>query len=96
MTCEIGMPRSTAFCRNTSRASEDIDIHFYRVDGNGPPLILSHGWPGSVFEFLHIIDALSKNFTVVVPSLPGYGFSNRWRNPRGPSVRARSRACSTR
>jgi microsomal epoxide hydrolase len=42
---------------------EDIDIHFYRVEGAGPPLILSHGWPGSVFEFLHIVDKLAKDFT---------------------------------
>ena len=68
---------------------EDIDIHFYRVDGSGPPLILSHGWPGSVFEFLHIIDKLAKDFTVVVPSLPGYGFSGKPQRPIGPRTVAR-------
>ena len=68
---------------------EDIDIHFYRIDGNGPPLILSHGWPGSVFEFLHVIDELAKNFTVVVPSLPGYGFSGKALRPIGPRTVAR-------
>jgi microsomal epoxide hydrolase len=68
---------------------EDIDIHFYRVDGAGPPLILSHGWPGSVFEFLHIIDKLAKDFTVVVPSLPGYGFSSKPQRPIGPRTVAR-------
>ncbi|MGZ5924176.1 MAG: epoxide hydrolase family protein, partial [Rhizomicrobium sp.] len=69
---------------------EDIDLHYYHVQGSGPspkPLILSHGWPGSVFEFLHIIDKLAHPekhggdvkdaFTVVVPSLPGYGFSGQ-------------------
>jgi microsomal epoxide hydrolase len=68
---------------------EDIDIHFYRIDGSGPPLILSHGWPGSVFEFLHIIDKLAKDFTVVVPSLPGYGFSGKPQRPIGPRSVAR-------
>ena len=38
---------------------EDIELHFYKETGSGSspkPLILSHGWPGSVFEFLHVID----------------------------------------
>ena len=39
------------------------------------PLLLSHGWPGSVFEFLKIIPLLQEHFTVVAPSLPGYGLS---------------------
>jgi Predicted hydrolases or acyltransferases (alpha/beta hydrolase superfamily) len=45
------------------------------------PLLLTHGWPGSVIEFLDVIDALTNPpdprdaFHVVVPSLPGYGFS---------------------
>ncbi|HWA92261.1 MAG TPA: epoxide hydrolase [Rhizomicrobium sp.] len=67
---------------------EDIDIHFYRV-GSGPALILSHGWPGSVFEFLHLLDDLAKDFTVVVPSLPGYGFSGKPARPIGPRTVAR-------
>lgn len=66
----------------------DIDLHFLQVPGRGPkpmPLLLSHGWPGSVFEFLEIIPLLTDParfggdaadaFTVVVPSLPGYGLS---------------------
>jgi pimeloyl-ACP methyl ester carboxylesterase len=76
------------FPQFTSRV-EDIDIHFYRVEGSGPPLILSHGWPGSVFEFLHIIEKLAKDFTVVVPSLPGYGFSGKPQRPIGPRTVAR-------
>ena len=79
---------------------EDIDIHFYRVDGSAPrPLILSHGWPGSVFEFLHIIEPLAyperfggdakDGFTVVVPSLPGYGFSGKPQRPISPRTIAR-------
>jgi len=65
-----------------------IDVHFLHVEGRGPapcPLLLSHGWPGSVFEFLELIPRLTDParfggdpadaFTVVVPSLPGYGLS---------------------
>jgi microsomal epoxide hydrolase len=67
-----------------------IDLHFLHVPGKGPapmPLLLSHGWPGSVFEFLEIIPRLTDParfggdpadaFTVVAPSLPGYGLSFR-------------------
>ncbi len=81
---------------------EDIDLHFYHVEGSGPapkPLILSHGWPGSVFEFLHIIEMLAHPekhggdvkdaFTVVVPSLPGYGWSGKPKRPIGPRATAR-------
>jgi pimeloyl-ACP methyl ester carboxylesterase len=66
----------------------DIDLHFLHVPGKGPnpcPLLLSHGWPGSVLEFLDIIPMLTDParfggdaadaFTVVAPSLPGYGLS---------------------
>jgi microsomal epoxide hydrolase len=83
-------------------AVEDIDIHFYREEGSGrspKPLILSHGWPGSVFEFLHIIEPLAHPerfggniddaFTVVVPSLPGYGWSGKPAKPIGPRTTAR-------
>jgi microsomal epoxide hydrolase len=74
-----------------SRARLDgIDVHFIHAPGNGPapmPLLLMHGWPGSVFEFLDIIPRLTDParfggdpadaFTVVAPSLPGYGLSFR-------------------
>lgn len=66
----------------------DVDLHFLHVPGQGPsptPLLLMHGWPGSVFEFLDIIPRLTDParfggdptdaFTVVAPSLPGYGLS---------------------
>jgi pimeloyl-ACP methyl ester carboxylesterase len=79
---------------------EDIDIHFYHVEGSTKrPLILSHGWPGSVFEFLHVIEPLAHpekfggdakdGFTVVVPSLPGYGFSGKPSRPISPRSIAR-------
>jgi pimeloyl-ACP methyl ester carboxylesterase len=68
----------------------DIDVHFLHVPGKGPnpcPLLLMHGWPGSVFEFIDLIPRLTDPasfggnpadaFTVVAPSLPGYGMSFR-------------------
>jgi len=66
----------------------DIDLHYLHVPGKGPspaPLLLMHGWPGSVFEFVDIIPRLTDParfggdpadaFTVIAPSLPGYGLS---------------------
>ncbi|RAI58493.1 epoxide hydrolase family protein [Roseicella frigidaeris] len=65
-----------------------IDLHYLHVPGKGPdpmPLLLMHGWPGSVFEFIDIIPRLTDPaafggdpadaFTVIAPSLPGYGLS---------------------
>jgi len=76
---------------------DGIDIHFIQEKGSGTnpkPLLLSHGWPGSIVEFLHIIDQLAHPekfggkeedaFDVVVPSLPGFGFSGRPSKPIGP------------
>jgi pimeloyl-ACP methyl ester carboxylesterase len=57
---------------------DGIDVHFIHEPGRGPnplPLLISHGWPGSVFEFHKLIDLLTEDFTVVAPSLPGYGLS---------------------
>jgi pimeloyl-ACP methyl ester carboxylesterase len=72
-----------------------IDLHYLHVPGRGPdpfPLLLSHGWPGSVFEFLDLIPRLTDParfgddpadaFTVVAPSLPGYGLSFAPGQPR--------------
>ena len=72
-----------------------IDLHFLQVPGKGPapcPLLLLHGWPGSVFEFLELIPRLTDParfggdpadaFTVVAPSLPGYGLSFKSGQPR--------------
>src|SRR3546814_5032087 len=41
------------------------------------PLVLTHGWPGSVLEFMDVIAPLSADFHLVIPSLPGYGFSGK-------------------
>jgi pimeloyl-ACP methyl ester carboxylesterase len=55
-----------------------VDLHFIHEPGRGPnpmPLLLSHGWPGSVWEFHRLIPLLTEHFTVVAPSLPGYTLS---------------------
>jgi microsomal epoxide hydrolase len=55
-----------------------IDLHFIHEPGRGPnpmPLLISHGWPGSVFEFHKLIGLLTEHFTVIAPSLPGYTLS---------------------
>lgn len=72
-----------------------VDLHFIHEPGHGPhpmPLLLSHGWPGSVLEFHKLIPLLTDParfggdpadaFTVIAPSLPGYGFSFRPDQPR--------------
>ena len=62
---------------------EELGVHFLHVRSPHPealPLILTHGWPGSVVEFLEVIGPLTDApdpFHLVVPSLPGYGFSDR-------------------
>jgi pimeloyl-ACP methyl ester carboxylesterase len=69
---------------------DGVDIHFIHVRSHHPnalPVIITHGWPGSVFEFLRIIGPLTDPtayggraedaFDVVIPSMPGYGFSGR-------------------
>ena len=81
---------------------DDINIHFIheKGSGNGPiPLLISHGWPGSIVEFLNIIDPLAHpekhngniddSFDVITPSLPGFGFSDRPSRPIGPRKMAR-------
>src|SRR6478752_4069382 len=57
---------------------EGIDLHYLHVPGkrkDAMPLLLSHGWPGSVFEFHKLLPLLADDFTIVAPSLPGYGLS---------------------
>jgi len=69
---------------------DDLDIHFLHARSPEPdalPLVMSHGWPGTVVEFLDVIGPLadpvahggsaSEAFHVVCPSLPGYGFSDK-------------------
>jgi pimeloyl-ACP methyl ester carboxylesterase len=69
---------------------DGVDIHFIHVRSRHPkalPLIMTHGWPGSVFELLKVVGPLSdptayggraeEAFDLVLPSMPGYGFSGR-------------------
>ena len=79
---------------------DGLDIHFIHVRSKhqgAPPILVTHGWPGSIVEQLKIIDPLTDPtahggkaedaFDVIIPSLPGYGFSDRpsepgWNPPR--------------
>jgi pimeloyl-ACP methyl ester carboxylesterase len=73
---------------------DGLDIHFIHVrskNDNALPMIVTHGWPGSIIEQLKIVDPLtnptahggnaSEAFDLVIPSLPGYGFSAK---PKAP------------
>ena len=73
---------------------DGLDIHFIHVRSkheNALPLIVTHGWPGSIIEQMKIIDPLtnptahggsaSDAFDVVIPSMPGYGFSGKPNTP---------------
>ncbi len=84
--------RSEAALNRFTHYKAPIDgkrLHFILERGSGPdplPLLISHGWPGSVVEFIEVIEPLAHPerfggdardaFTVVAPSLPGYGFSD--------------------
>ena len=59
---------------------DGLDIHFIHqrsADAGALPLVITHGWPGSVVEFTKVIEPLTENFHVVCPTLPGYGFSGK-------------------
>jgi len=69
---------------------DGVDIHFIHVRSKNPnalPVIITHGWPGSIIEQLKVIEpltdptanggAVEDSFDVVIPSLPGYGFSGQ-------------------
>src|SRR4029078_5935676 len=79
---------------------DGLDIHFIHVRSkhdNAVPLIVTHGWPGSVVEQLKIVGPLtdptahggsaSDAFHLVIPSIPGYGFSGKPTSPRWGPVR---------
>jgi len=68
---------------------DDVPVHFTHVEGRGPdplPLVLTHGWPWTFWDYRDVIGPLSDPgahggdpadaFTLVIPSLPGYGFSS--------------------
>jgi len=53
-----------------------IQMH-YVVGGQGDPIVLLHGWPQTWYEWRHVMPALAKNYTVVVPDLRGFGDSSK-------------------
>ena len=82
---------------------DGVDIHFIHVRSrheNALPLIVTHGWPGSVIEQLKIIDPLtnptahganaSDAFHLVIPSMPGYGFSGKPKDKGGIPIASRA------
>ena len=87
--------RLNAFPQFTASV-DGLDLHFIHVRGKGPnptPLLLLHGWPDSFYRFIKVIPLLTdparfggdpaRSFDVVVPSLPGFGFSTRPTAPGG-------------
>jgi microsomal epoxide hydrolase len=81
---------------------EAFDIHFVHVVGEAGgkrPLLITHGWPGSHYEFWDVIDKLAfpsrhggeatDAFDLVIPSIPGYGFSSKPKKPFGQRATAR-------
>jgi pimeloyl-ACP methyl ester carboxylesterase len=79
---------------------DGLDIHFIHVESpheNALPIIITHGWPGSVIEMLEVIEPLTDPtahggssedaFHVVIPSIPGYGFSSEPTEPGWGSAR---------
>src|SRR2546421_1427329 len=84
--CEAKLNALPQFVTNI----DGVDIHFIHVrskEKNALPVVVTHGWPGSIIEQLKIIDPLTNPaahsgstadaFDVVIPSLPGYGFSGK-------------------
>ncbi len=84
--CEAKLKALPHFVTNI----DGLDIHFIHVRSKNPnalPMIVTHGWPGSIVEQLKIIDPLTNptayggrvedSFDIVIPSLPGYGFSGK-------------------
>ncbi|HEX6347199.1 epoxide hydrolase family protein [Umezawaea sp.] len=62
---------------------DGANIHFLHVRSaraDALPLVLTHGWPGSVVEFLDVVEPLSRDFHLVIPSMPNYGFSGPTRD----------------
>jgi pimeloyl-ACP methyl ester carboxylesterase len=68
---------------------DGYEIQFYYIKGEGKnplPMVMTHGWPGSTFEFFNVIDPLTHPsqhggkaedaFTLIIPALPGFGFSS--------------------
>jgi len=62
---------------------DGANVHFLHVrsaNEDALPLIVTHGWPGSVVEFLDVVEPLSRDFHLVIPAIPNYGFSGPTRD----------------
>lgn len=87
---------------NFKASVDGHEIHFLMLEGsnpNLPPLIMTHGWPGSVYEFLEVMPRIAhpekfadiaggktkQGRTVICPAIPGYGFSSKPKAPLHPS-----------
>ncbi|HMF02032.1 MAG TPA: epoxide hydrolase, partial [Terriglobia bacterium] len=88
--CEAKLKALPHFVTNI----DGLDIHFIHVRSKNPnalPIIITHGWPGSIIEQLKVIGPLTDptafggkaedSFDVVIPSLPGYGYSGKPTKP---------------
>ncbi|QFY06341.1 alpha/beta fold hydrolase [Nonomuraea phyllanthi] len=65
-------------------------IHFVHVRSDDPealPLILTHGWPGSILEYIRAVEPLRRRFHLVIPSVPGFGFSGPTTEPGWNNLR---------
>lgn len=80
---------------------DGLDVHFLHIVGEAGgrrPLLITHGWPGSVYEFWQVIPKLAyptehggkveDAFDLIIPSLPGYGFSGKPASPFGQRATA--------
>ena len=98
--------RLNALSQFTTRI-DGVDIHFIHVRSthdDAMPLVMTHGWPGSVIEMLEVVGPLTDPtahggsaedaFHLVLPSLPGYGFSGEPTSSAGARVGSRRRGPS--
>lgn len=79
-----------------STTIDDVEVRFQHIKGSGGlgPILMTHGWPGSIVEFDEAAERLAfpekfggraeDGFDLIIPSLPGYGFSTRPARPIGP------------
>lgn len=94
---EAALNRFPQFKAAIAHDGESLEIHFLHVKGSGAApetVLLTHGWPGSVFEFYDVVEPLAHpekfggraedGVNLVIPSLPGYGFSGKPKKPLGP------------
>jgi pimeloyl-ACP methyl ester carboxylesterase len=67
---------NVTFSHRTASVNGGIQLH-YVIGGHGHPIVLLHGWPQTWYEWLHVMPALAKNYTVIVPDLRGLGDSSK-------------------